>query len=208
VITESSTERLVMPDSVREFLVRAAKNGEVIRIVYHGGSQPGTVREIIPIEVSETALRARDESRQAKVFKLAKLRIPDPTEKLPAYDPNFQEPLEPAGTIGELLKPQVDQLRDLGWHVELSETRITLHRLFKNGKPRRSFDVGLWYDEYSVIHFVELDGRQGEERRVSPRPYHVATATPGTERHFGKVSKAIALFMEEGLRLAPTKWVD
>ena len=48
-----------MPDSLREILDQAAKNGEVIRIVYHSGSQPGTVREIVPMEVTNTELRAR-----------------------------------------------------------------------------------------------------------------------------------------------------
>jgi hypothetical protein len=198
-----------MNESIRDVLAQAAKNGEVIRIVYHGGSQPGTVREIIPIEVTETALRARDDSsRQAKVFKLAKIRIPDSIETLPNYDPNYQEPPEPTGLIGDLLKDRIDQLHDLGWHVELSENRITLHTFFKNGKPRRGFIVGLWYEEYSITYCVDLDGQQEEERRPSPRPYHVSSMNPGAERHFGKISKAISLFLEEGARLAPTKWAD
>jgi hypothetical protein len=196
-----------MAESLRDLLAHAVKTGEVIRIVYHGGSQPGTVREVHPIVVTDVEMRAHDfASKSNKVFKLEKIAIPSLSENPPQYDPDFQGLPEPVGTIGELVKGKVDELLGLGWHVELSEDRVTLHTLFKNGKPHRGFEVGLWYEEYSIAYIIEMDGKQGEERRISPSPYHVSSTAPGAERHFRKISKALARFLEEAVRLAPTKW--
>ena len=45
-----------MIETVRQILERAAGTGEVIRIVYHGGSQPCSVREITSITVTHADL--------------------------------------------------------------------------------------------------------------------------------------------------------
>ena len=65
-----------MSRSIRDLLTEACVNGEVVRIIYHGGSQPGTVRAISPIEVSKSEVRARDLAVGiAKTFKLAKIEL-------------------------------------------------------------------------------------------------------------------------------------
>lgn len=75
-------------DALRGFLARAGQNGEVIRIVYHGGSQPGTVREVTPLFVGEDWMRARDfASHRTKVFKLEKVQLANEADNLPEYQP-------------------------------------------------------------------------------------------------------------------------
>lgn len=49
-----------MSDNLRARLMAAASAGEIISLVYHRGSQPGTVREIAPVAITEKEVRARD----------------------------------------------------------------------------------------------------------------------------------------------------
>ena len=69
------------------------------------------------------------------------------------------------------LAPHVGALKALGWHVELTEHRISLHRRSKNGKPRKTNDVTMGFDEFTVELFDDFDG-QGLQRvnRPSKRP--------------------------------------
>lgn len=41
-----------MSDDFRARLIAAATAGEIVSVVYHRGSQPGTVREIAPVAVT------------------------------------------------------------------------------------------------------------------------------------------------------------
>ena len=44
--------------SITDKLAKAVDAGEIVRIVYHGGSQPGTIREIAPIAVENNKVSA------------------------------------------------------------------------------------------------------------------------------------------------------
>jgi hypothetical protein len=41
-----------MSDDLRARLIAAAAAGEIVSIVYHRGSQPGAVRDIVPITIT------------------------------------------------------------------------------------------------------------------------------------------------------------
>ena len=192
-----------MIDAARQVLERAAGTGEVIRIIYHGGSQPGSVREITAIAVTHTDLVAHDlASGGRKVFKLAKLEIAESGAAAPEYDPALAPPPEDSRCIQAILEPNAAELEELGWHVELSRDAIGLHRFFKNGKPRKTPAVQLWYEELTTDFFVELDGRQIEETRKSQLPYHVRSERAAT-RSFVRVSRAIEMFWDEARSLKP-----
>jgi len=61
-----------MSDDLRNRLLAAASAGEIVRIVYHRGSQPGTLREIAPIAISDNEVKASDLATGTdKTFKLA-----------------------------------------------------------------------------------------------------------------------------------------
>ena len=65
-----------MSDDVRARLIAAAATGEIIRILYHRGSQPGAVREIRPVAISDDEVTARDiASGIDKTFKLAHIGL-------------------------------------------------------------------------------------------------------------------------------------
>jgi len=68
-------------------LVEARKNGEVIRIAYHGGSQPGTAREISPMSISGDDLIAHDlATDEVRTFKVAKIEVLSDGDTVANYD--------------------------------------------------------------------------------------------------------------------------
>lgn len=195
-----------MSRSIRDTLAEACDNGEVVRIIYHGGSQPGTVREISVIAVSELEVRARDLAvGTAKIFKLAKIKLADASTTTPSYNPTPPPAVELTGTIREVFADEVAQLQSLGWHVEISDYTISVHRFFKNGKPRKTSDIELSYAEYIIDAVIEADGTFKEERRKSSRPYRLTSRNYAAAKAFKKMSGAVAGFLIEAQALAPVK---
>ena len=192
-----------MTQSLRDTLERAAATGEVVRIVYHGGSQPGTVREVRPIAVSDVDLVAHCiASGTRKTFNMARIEIPASPD-VRAYRPD--PPTRDDRPLGTIVQEALPELRALGWHVEVREDAVSLQTIsfFKNGKPRKPIDVvQLSCMEFVVDAFVELDGLQ-EETRISRRPYSVRSRRLGT-RTFTNKGRALALFWEEARALAPS----
>ena len=192
-----------MGDDLRARLLAAANAGEIVSIVYHRGSQPGTVRAILPITITHEEVRARDMAAEIdKTFKLAHLELAGLQTTARAYDPAGAPPAEDPQTVRAALSPHVPALQALGWHVELTENRISLHRFFKNGKPRKGYDVTMGFDEFTVDMFDDFDGL-GLQRvtRPSKRPYNVSSAALPT-RTFVRLSIALRAFLDEARRLA------
>jgi len=192
--------------SLRETMLEVCRNGEVVRIVYHGGSQPGTARDISVITVSDLEIRARDLAvGKAKVFKLAKIELVQNSSPTPSYDPNAPQKPEPVGTIGDVLQHDVSGLIALGWHVNISDNDISLHRFFKNGKPRKTADLSLWYDEYTQDLVMGEDGSLQIHERKSSRPFHLRSKNYAVTKTFLKMSSAITGFLNEAKTLAPNE---
>jgi hypothetical protein len=199
-------------------LSNAVSTGELVSIIYHGGSQPGTIREIRAIKVSQTAVWAYDDTvkhdgtEQAKQFLLSKIEIPSKNAgAIPTYDPNAIT-IEDSHTIREIFEPKIDQFQAMGWYVELSENEIALHYYFKNGKVRKAAAIVLRFDEFITdLVFDEdkwiagiKDGNSdfAEEKRKSKRPYHVVSpAYQGSG--FAKLSHALEVFLAESERHKP-----
>lgn len=193
-----------MNQSIREKLQAACETGEVIRIVYHGGSQPGTLREISPILVSESDVHARDLAvGTTKTFKLSKIELADMTAGTPEYDPIQPAVVELTGTIPEVLTDDVRRLESMGWHILFADNSISVHRCFKNGKPRKTADIELSYTEYTVDAFVDVHGILKEEKRKSIRPYRLASRNFASAKTFKNMSTAVAAFLNEAKLLAP-----
>lgn len=62
--------------STESRLTEAAESGEIAKIRYHGGSQAGTFREISPISVKGSKVRARCYASDAiKTFSIERVEI-------------------------------------------------------------------------------------------------------------------------------------
>jgi len=194
-----------MSRSIRDTLTEACENGEVVRVIYHGGSQPGTVRSISIIAINELDVRARDLAVGAvKIFKLAKIELAEATMMIPEYNPVKPPAVDLSGSIGEILAAEVEKLQSLGWHVEVAEDAISLHRFFQNGKPRKRPDIELSYNKYTFDTFFDLDGAMKEDRRKSSRPYRLDSRNLATAKTFVKMSSAVTYFLAEAKALAPS----
>jgi hypothetical protein len=193
-----------MPQSVRDTLAKSVNTGEVIRIIYYGGSQPGSVREISPIIVSESEVRALDLATGImKLFKLSKIEFADGSTSNPAFDPAAPPARDLSGTIRQVLSRNVADLELMGWQVRISDDSISVHRFFKNGKPRKAPDIDLSYAEFTVDMFIELDGTMKEERRKSSRPYCLRSPNFASARTFVNMSNAVSAFLDEASTIAP-----
>lgn len=182
----------------------AGSAGEIVRVVYHRGSQPGSVREIVPLTVRDDEVVANDIAAGIdKTFKLEYLELAGADSAAPAYDPAAPPRVEEFRTVEAALAPHVAELQALGWHVELSETRISLHRFFKNGKPRKGYEVTMGFDEFTVDMFDDFDGRGMQTvTRPSKRPYNVSSTSMPTKT-FVRLSGVLPVFLEEARKLAP-----
>jgi len=199
---------MVDDSALRARLTTAAEAGEVLRIIYRGGTQPGSARDVCPIEISGELLRAHDVAAGAdKQFRLSNIEIVDEKVAAPAYDPHLAPPpAEDGRTIEELVAPMVADLQTLGWHIALTRDAVTLHGYFKNGKPRKGWDVYFMFSEYTGIGVVDVDDEGTsvvrEETWKSKRPYHVSSIKLPT-RSFANLSNAGALFLDEARKRAP-----
>jgi len=192
-------------ESLLARLAEARRNGEVLRIAYHGGSQPGSAREISPMSISGDDLIAHDlATDEVRTFKLAKIEVINDGVQVVEYDATRPPPAEDTTSLGETFAGAHQELERLGWHVQILPDSLSLHGFFKNGKPRKTPIIGINYSESVVDIFDDFDGRGLQEvRHPSKRPYYVYS--PGFEqaRTFAVKSKAVELFWEEARRLAP-----
>lgn len=63
-------------DSIEAQILRAIPYGEILRIRYHGGSQPGSIREIVPKSLKKGLVKAVCVTSNAfKSFRLEKMEI-------------------------------------------------------------------------------------------------------------------------------------
>lgn len=94
----------------------------------------------------------------------------------------------------------------MGWHVILEKDRIGVCRHFKNGKPRKTPDVNLAYDEFTYdIDFDWKTGETIETKRESVRPYRLDCRAFNAAKTYGKLASALAAFLTEARQLAPNR---
>ena len=186
-----------MQDRVQQILADAAAQRKPVRIIYRGGTQPGRVREIVPISVSEREIRAKDVAAGIeKTFILSRIDLAESQTQAKEYDPSAGRQIEDFQTIHEAFISRVNDFQALGWHVELSKDKLALHAFFKNGKPRKTPDVLLTYDEFTTDFIVDIDsGNLIEEKRRSTRPYRLEVRGAPSARSFQKLSNAITEFL-------------
>src|SRR4051812_48585883 len=108
-----------MADGLKDRLAACAATGEVVWIIYHGGSQPGTIREVKPLHVAADEMQALDVGTGvAKTFVLSKVELAAGTAAAPSYDPNAASLARDSQTIREALSPKVADLEAIGWVVQ------------------------------------------------------------------------------------------
>lgn len=183
--------------SLHDRLKEACECGEVLRIRYHGGTQPGTVREIYPVQVMSERIMARCLASNAE-----KMFIVDKIELCPDADLTYKAQVRAKQKvvsyrdIAEFYADCKAELESLGWHIDVDSDGISLCEYFKNGKPRKTPTVSLTYSPFVCEMYVSADGRIHEEERESLRPWAVRAKNMNT-RTFKSLGSAAIVFMEQ-----------
>lgn len=131
-------------ETIKKILEEAIGTGEIITIIYHGGSEPGASRMISPIKVNDGIVRARClTTNKVKGFSLDKIELSSSDQV--SYTGQTTKPEEPENLIAGI-EPFINELNELGWLVQQYEDQIGLFERFKNGKPKKRPTVFLIYD--------------------------------------------------------------
>ncbi len=194
-------------DEVRARLEQALETGEVIGILYHGGSQPGAYRQITPVQVGEKQVRARCHTSHAvKMFALDKIELrdaasPTTSDLSSVWNPHAKTSIPTFNTIAEVSAHYRSSLEAKGWHVqhECSEEGdfLCLYARLKTGKLQKQPTVSLGYETTAYDLVVTPDG--GIERanfRPRTRPWSV-TAKGGNSGTWSHIEGAIRCFLEQ-----------
>jgi len=187
----------------REKISEAIAGSEIIKIIYHGGSQPGTAREISPIKINGDKVRARCYAANAvKVFSLEKMELIDLDDNtIPTWQAG-RKAKAAYQQINDVLTKHEEQLLSWGWVVESSPDCISLHRRFKNGKVRKGSDLSLDHTEYDYLIDVGDNGEAIEVPVKKARPWSVYGKAGGSYKH---LDRAAAKFLELAAMYAPDK---
>jgi hypothetical protein len=189
--------------TVQERLQEAIGTGEIIGVRYHGGSQPGTFREIVPLAFEGNCVRAHClTSHATKTFALDKIELAAPDQTRLWTE-------RPLASVTEILALFGDHLRSLGWHVDVEDhdgdQSLSLHSHFKNGKVRKASDVSIHLQPTTWDAVAQPDGTIAQENfHPRTRPWAVASKDFTQARTFKNAMTAVAVFLQQADALAPS----
>lgn len=125
-------------------LLNAIGTGEVIKIKYNGGSQPETIREIVPMEINGKLLNAYCvASEMEKSFTISKIDIVSNDANVSfklgkIVNINYtseESKVEYRKKLKEVYDTNKENWEQNGWYVAFDDLKIGLHNFGKRGKP-------------------------------------------------------------------------
>jgi len=131
-----------------DILKEAAKDGEVIKIKYFGGSQPGTVREVIPrkIDDNKNMLYAYfKEADRIIGFSLSKTEIASPSDEVSFVIEDKPKDTRTPPNLKELMEKHKEEFEKRGWFVKIV-ANSTIELFFESGKETAAADVCIAYE--------------------------------------------------------------
>ena len=190
-MTEENIER------TEDVLMAAIDTGEILTIIYQGGRHPGAARQIQPFQIEDNKIRALDiESGMRKQFIISKIEITDESALQQEYVPDIYH--RESVSVEDLIEYHSEKMKKLGWVVVAADNKIELFLRFKNGKPRKTPSVGIYYQENVLDYF---DDSEGEEAvavyRKSKRPWYAGGKSFKNPQH------AFQAFIDEAVKHAP-----
>ena len=209
---------------IEQRLRQAIQAGEMLTIIYNGGSNPGTSRKIAPISLTGSKLSAHCYASNAvKTFAIDRIVLPEEevAASAPTWTPKPARPVE-YSTLAELSEQNRETWQTLGWHVELAETMLSLHRYSKRGSGSLKYpDVTLTYEPFAESAEPErmeirivispehqeastvLERQPEQAPRQRERPWVVRAPNYGVA--FSALDKAAEKFKEYAVTLSPAE---
>jgi len=155
----------------------AVGTGEVVDIVYDGGSQPGTRREIVVLAFDGLHVSARCmATNETRTFRVDRMRLPEEVPGAPLYKRGSSGY---GATFRQAIDVALGRMATGGYVVVRESTRVRLHRLGGNGKPIRRVEVEI------------------AERGTLRRSWRVSGPTRN-KLSYARLDRAVAAFLEEG----------
>ncbi len=178
--------------SVVETLRASIRTGEIVTIIYHGGSNPGASREIFPIGITpgDEKLRARCiADGVTKVFKIDKISIVDSDGVIDIARDISQSKLYTS--LKELYLDILPQFDKVLFHVELSDNELSVHKKWKNGKYQKGIVISIAYiSEYTSLEFNYDSGSFNDVVKKHYRPWCIfgKNVSPNSFKDFNKAA--------------------
>lgn len=173
-------------------LAMTVNTGEVIEMVYMGGSKPGAIRKAIVLDVNDEKIRAREVgSRITKEFFISKIIYPIDPNNLP----EVQE-VEHFESFNDVFKKYETKFQQNGYTPVITGTGLLLFEAFKNGKLRKKESASLLFEEYIsefVIDPETLTEIQITKKRKLPYVVRIGKSKP---RSFGSLDNAVSYFVK------------
>lgn len=196
--------------NVEAVILNAIENKERIIIAYHGGKEPGTLREIGPIGFDESTgdLRARCyNTNRVKKFRIDKIQV-DNLESCKTR--TAERPVKPMEfkTLEDAYTHIKDTLDSFGWSVIFSaeERYLELFERFKNGNLKKLPTISITYEEWVIGESsYNLETGVFSEHKVEKKKPWTIRAKKKTTTSYLDLGKTIARFLEHAESLAPTK---
>lgn len=179
---------------VLERLQTAISDGEVLEVIYYGGSQPGTLRQIAPMLIQGDKVKARCFNPFAvKTFLVSKIGFPDASVPSPEPIVHYDSTKVPSVRYVSLVdfeQTRRSELEAEGWFVEFVITTdsqyFKLFAKFKNGNPRKTPFLILAHERY----------RWDEETMVERQRKWLVIDKAGHTKSFGLLDSAVDCFYE------------
>lgn len=184
-------------------LARAAESAEVIKIKYQGGSKPGTVREIAPINVNADSRKVRARcflSNAVKTFLIDKIEFAGESEEVVVVTANDFSHLK---SLREVFDSMRLGWESDGWDVEYisgsedcpEDEEIAFYRYFKNGNRMKTPTLCISKFRYDLLVDGELPGAT-ESVVERDRPY-IVRGMGKRASSFKTLNKALLSFTEK-----------
>lgn len=162
-------------------LQKAIEDKARIKVIYHGGSMAGKLREISPISIKDAKLRAKCHIGNAvKTFIVDKMQVMEESTGELSQE-TFREKVRPKfKTLNELHKYCEEKIDSTKLVIQSDAEFLTIHGTFKNGKAKKACEIGISYEEVG-LRFLDGFGEE-TETFIKERPWSV----------FGKKHNSVA----------------
>ena len=178
-----------------ELLEDKLGTGELIRIKYHGGTKPGTVRDIVPTKIDQKKkllIAYCCETRQGgKSYSIDKIEILDNKKPNDVEYKDYKQL-----SLEELYLQHKEKWEKIGWYIEYDKCFIRLYKRNKRtGQPLK----------YPLVYIHDMEGNNlswlerfiaffRSDKKQNKRRWYVFGNKQ--ESSFSNYQKAITKFLE------------
>lgn len=180
------------------------EDGEVLRVKYAGGSQPGAEREIAPISVKDGRVRARCyTSKAVKLFAIDKITVLGNTVSTGQVWDGAKAAQGKYVSLAEVEAAFRPLWESQGWTVESGPDRLSLHTIGKHGKLLKAPSIALTREETTTDWVFNLDTGDFEgQEKPRDKPWTIAGKNFGS-RAFKHLDGAVEVMKSWADESAP-----